>query len=213
MSLSIRLASFASVTLIAVLSGSDLAAGRRSYERGDYAAALKELLPMADDGDGEALYLVGSMVFEGKGISPDKRLGATLFQLAADAGNNVAELALAAIYQQGDGVPKDMDRYLYWDRRAAEHGLSMAQMDMGIVSWAGEVGSKDRVQAYIWFSLCSASDDMFLGKVTIGVACAMSRNALAEEMTNGQIDEAEQRTKDWKANHNVQENDASPKRK
>jgi TPR repeat protein len=209
----IRTLSFTAVTFAAVLLGSDLAAGKRAYEKGDYATALKELLPVADQGDPQALYLVGSMVFEGKGVRQDKRAGATLLQLAADAGWAEAELLVAMMYDKGDGVPKRTDNSLYWNRRAAEHGLPLAQWGMGVRSWTGEVGSKDHVQAYMWFSLCSASDNVFQGSLKIGEACAMSRNALAEEMTQGQIDEAKQRTTDWKAQHSVREDDSNPKRK
>jgi len=193
--------------------GSDLAVGKRAYEKGDYATALKELLPVADQGDAQALYLVGSMVFEGKGVSQDKRKGAVLLQLAAREGYAEAELRLATMYQSGDGVPKRTDNFLYWNRRAAEHGLPLAQIGMGVLSWTGEVGSKDRVQAYMWFSLCSASGDVFRGDLKIGDVCAKSRNVLVREMTQDQIDEAKQRTKDWNGQNSVREDDSNPKRK
>ncbi len=209
----IRTLSFTAVTFTAVLLGSDLAAGKRAYEKGDYATALKELFPVADQGDPQALYLVGSMVFEGKGVRQDKRAGAALLQFAADDGYPEAELRLATMYQDGDGVPKRTDNSLYWNRRAAEHGLPLAQWGMGVRSWAGEMGSKDRVQAYMWFSLCSGSDDALRGNLKTGETCAMCRNALAREMTLGQIDEAKQRTKDWKAQHSVREENSNSKRK
>ncbi len=204
----IQTAIFAAVTLTAAVLGSDLAAGKYAYERGDYATALKELLPVADQGDAQALYLVGSMFFEGNGVTKDKPKGAALFQFAAEAGYAEAELRLATMYQIGEGVRKDTDNSLYWNRRAAEHGLPLAQLGMGVISWAGEAGSKDRVQAYMWFSLCSVSNDPFPGSSSlknakIGSVCAESRNALAGEMTRGQIDEGKQHTEDWKAKHSV----------
>ncbi len=211
----IRVASLVAVACTAALLGSDLAAGKRAYEQGDYATALKELVPVADHGNAEALYLVGSMLFEGKGLTADKPKGTALFQFAADAGYALAELRLSAMYQSGDGVRKDTDTYLYWTRRAAEHGLPLAQLGMAISFWAGETGSKDRVQAYLWFSLCSASNDPFRGsgdlsRATIGNVCVVSRNALVEEMTKDQIAEAKKRTEDWKAHHSL---DAPPKGK
>jgi hypothetical protein len=91
---------------------------KRAYESGDYAAALKELVPVADRGDAEALYLVGSMIFDGLGTTKDKLAGAALFQVATDAGNAEAELRLSVMYQHGNGVWKDTDKPLYWLRRA-----------------------------------------------------------------------------------------------
>lgn len=205
--------SLTAVTFTAVLLGSDLAAGKHAYEKGDYATALKALLPIADQGDPQALYLVGSMFFEGKGVMQDRRAGAALLRFAADKGYAEAELQLAIMYQYGDGVPKRADNSLYWNRRAAEHGLPLAQWGMGVRAWAGEMGSKDRVQAYMWFSLCSGTGDAFSGNLKAGETCAICRNSLIREMTQGQIEEAKQRTKDWKAQHSVREDDSDPKRK
>jgi hypothetical protein len=40
---------------------SDVAAGRRAYEKGDYATALKEFRPLADQGKADAQYNLGGM--------------------------------------------------------------------------------------------------------------------------------------------------------
>lgn len=185
------------------LTGSDLDDGKRAYDNGDFATALRKWSLLADQGNGQALCLVGSMFFDGKGVKQDKQAAATFFRFAADAGSAESELRLATMYMTGDGVRKDADNSLYWNRRAAEHGFPLAQLGMGWRSWAGQTGAQDRVQAYMWFSLCSASDN----------ACTKARNVLVREMTQGQIDEAKQRTKDWKAKHNGREDDAPPKGK
>jgi len=56
----------------------------------------------------------------------------------ADQGNADAQISLAVIYAEGQGVPKDLAR---WYQRAADQGHVVAQSDLGAmtavgVSWA-----------------------------------------------------------------------------
>ena len=46
----------------------DFAAGVEAYERGDYATALREFRPLADQGDARAQVLLGVMYIIGKGV-------------------------------------------------------------------------------------------------------------------------------------------------
>ena len=43
--------------------------GFAAYERGDYATALKEFLPLAEQGHAKAQFFLGSMYAQGKGVS------------------------------------------------------------------------------------------------------------------------------------------------
>lgn len=183
------------VTVVA----SDLDAGKRAYEKGDFATALREWRPLADQYNAEAMYLVGSMVFDGKGVKQDKHIALGLFQLAAHAGSAEAELRLAAMYRAGDGVAINIDNSIYWNKRAAEHGVPLAQFAMGVFYWGGVKETHDSVTeikpdsviAFMWFSLCSEPEHL----------CADSRKVLAKEMTQHQIDEAQRRGEEWKVNY------------
>lgn len=61
----------------------------------------------------------------------------------AEGGNGDAQMALAGMYQRGDGVPKDERQASDWLRKAAEGGNPQANFTIG--RWLGERG--DHVQA------------------------------------------------------------------
>ena len=70
------LSALLSVLLVGTASA-DFDAGLAAYEAGDYAAALHELRPLADEGDLDARFYLGEMHLQGKGVERD-------FQKAAD---------------------------------------------------------------------------------------------------------------------------------
>src|SRR6202790_4289909 len=52
-------------------------------------------------------------------------------QLLAQAGNPIAQLRLAMLYEAGDGVPRDLRSAFSWYRAAAQHGEPGAQFELG----------------------------------------------------------------------------------
>ena len=50
---------------------------------------------------------LGLVYAQGWGVSVDINKAAELFRMAADAGNPVAQLSPALLYERGQGVPKD----------------------------------------------------------------------------------------------------------
>src|SRR5208283_5325013 len=57
--------------------------GREALEKGDYAAALIELQPLADQGHAGAQVLLGEMYLTGRGTAPDERQAMEWFRKAA----------------------------------------------------------------------------------------------------------------------------------
>jgi len=53
------------------LAQADLQAGVDAYDQGDYATALKEWRPLADQGDADAQFNLGVMYQEGRGVLQD----------------------------------------------------------------------------------------------------------------------------------------------
>ena len=49
--------------------------GFAAYERGDYATALEEWLPVAEQGDASAQYNLGLMYYNGEGVPQDYLYG------------------------------------------------------------------------------------------------------------------------------------------
>src|SRR6187431_3039731 len=63
-----------------------LAQGKRYFEDGYYKKAMKELLPLACDGNAEAQYAVGYMYYYGYGVKQDTDIGFFWIKRSADQG-------------------------------------------------------------------------------------------------------------------------------
>ena len=76
---------FACLFISTSLNASNLTA-LNAFERGDYAAAAKEWLELANQGDAEAQYNLALLYEHGNGVSPDKNLSRYWFSMAARQG-------------------------------------------------------------------------------------------------------------------------------
>ena len=65
------LAALLLLTLAAPAWGQDRSKGWNAYERRDYATALREFLPLAEQGDATIQFALGSMYAFGKGVPQD----------------------------------------------------------------------------------------------------------------------------------------------
>ena len=92
-----------------------------SFDRANYATALKVWLPMAEQGDQAAQTYVGEIFEKGLGVQPDYTVAATWYRRAAERGYSRAALNLGNLYERGLGVPRDPGQALNWYRRAAGH--------------------------------------------------------------------------------------------
>jgi uncharacterized protein len=119
---------------LAVLLGSvgmsasaDFQKGRNAYKSGDYATALREVRPLAEQGDAESQYNLGVMYHKGKGVPQDYKTAVKWYRLAAKQGNIGAQYNLGGMYHKGKGVPQDYKTAVKWYRLAAKQGNVRAQ--------------------------------------------------------------------------------------
>jgi len=59
------------VVLVAAPAWADFKAGEEAYDRGDYATALTEFRPVAQQGDADAQFILGVMYSKGQGVPQD----------------------------------------------------------------------------------------------------------------------------------------------
>jgi len=96
-----------SAGLAGLAAANPLEAGMDAYQRGDYAAAMSLLRPLADNDDPAAKYTLGFMFQNGLGVTPDQVLAASFFHEAADLGYAPAMVNLGAMFETGAGIPVD----------------------------------------------------------------------------------------------------------
>ena len=126
------------VLLLTLLVGNpafsaDFQKGVDAAQKGDFATALKEWKPLAEQGDAYAQFNLGLMYHEGKGVPQDYKTAVKWYRLAAEQGNASAQSNLGFMYRKGQGVPQDDKTAVKWYRLAAEQGNSDAQGNMGVM--------------------------------------------------------------------------------
>jgi len=193
----------------------------------DYAMARRVLEPLAEAGDAEALYWTGVMYSQGRGylrdcqeaafryeeaawqghaeaafslgfllyhgmgasaaeceMIPDRENASHWLLQAAAANKPRAQFLVGRMYMTGDGLPRSMDFAFDWLEKAANAGISEAQYDLALL-YAEAANRRD---AYFWFRVLAARG--YLG-------AAQNAAALAKNMQQQEIDEADRRALLW----------------
>jgi TPR repeat protein len=150
-SLSRALLVFAFAVLFSGSCIAGLQEGLDALRKGDYAAAAKELRPLADHGDPEAQYRLGLMYEFGKGFAQDKAQAMAWLGKSAAHGSASAQTELGVIYATGDGVPQDNVKSVEWFRKAATQGNPTARYNLGLMYAKGDGVRNDDAQAIAWF--------------------------------------------------------------
>jgi uncharacterized protein len=105
----------------------DFQAGQVALGLGDYATAMRELQPLAEQGHAKALFLLGHMHDYGHGTLQSYSEAAKRYRKAAELGHAEAQLNLGQLYISGRGVPQDYVKGHMWVN------LSVAQSDIGSI--------------------------------------------------------------------------------
>ncbi len=96
--------------------------GVAAYKRGDYKLAIQELTLLAEQGHGDAQYLLGQMYHGGLGVPLDYAEAALWYRRAAEQGNPGCQFLLGFLYSTGRGVPKDFIQAHFWFSVSAARG-------------------------------------------------------------------------------------------
>ena len=145
------------LTLAVLLGGAGLGAnsawdkGLAAYKKGDYATALREWQPLAEQGVAKAQYNLGGMHYKGEGVPQDYKKAAQWHRRAAEQGYADAQYNLGVMYYQGQGVPQDDQTAAQWYRRVAEQGHADAQFNLGVMHARGQGVAQDDQAAAQWY--------------------------------------------------------------
>lgn len=90
-----------------------------SFDRSNYATALKIWLPQAKEGNAEAQTYVGEIYEKGLGIEADYKIAAEWYRRAAEQGHSRAQINLGYLFEGGLGVKRDLTTAMNWYRRAS----------------------------------------------------------------------------------------------
>ena len=162
--------------------GADFDKGLAAYKRGDLATALRELTPLAEQGNAGAQYYLAQMYRRGDGVLQDYKTAVKWYRLAAEQGDAVAQYNLALMYANGAGVLQDYKTAVKWYRLAAEQGDAEAQTNLGLMYAMGNGVLLDDIYAHMWWNISASNGDK---------AAAVNRDIVAKKMTPSQLEKAQ----------------------
>lgn len=144
---------FAVALILGAASGAhaDFTTGLRAYEAGDYYAAYKEWLPLAEADDPAAQRNLGHLYRLGRGVTKDFVKAAEWYRKSAEQGFSRAQANLGNMYLREQGVPKDPVTAAKWFGRAAKQNHPIAQYNLGLMYENGIGVAKDDVAALGWY--------------------------------------------------------------
>jgi TPR repeat protein len=179
------------VCILLVLLGTQISAqeidkGYEAYNDGDYATALKEWKPLAEQGYAFAQYNLGILYEYGNGVPKDYAEAVKWYRLSAEQGYAISQYSLGLMYSNGYGVLKDKAEAVKWWRLSAEQGYVYAQGMLGIMYELGEGVLKDDITAHMWYNIASGNGHKSAGDWRDGRAGFMSASDIkkATDMAN-----------------------------
>jgi len=109
---------------LAGCAASNYQKGIRHYKPDDAVAAVRELKPLAEQGNAEAQFNLGSLYYQGRGVPQDYREAIKWFRKAAEQGHRFSQTTLGTVYAEGvqGVVEKDYPQALMWFIFAAARG-------------------------------------------------------------------------------------------
>jgi len=149
---------------IAVLLGSagvswsaDFQKGLTAAQSGDFATALREWTPLAEQGNADAQSNLGQMYDQGLGVSQDYKTAVKWYTLAAEQGNADAQFTLGMM---NDHEEEDYKTALKWYTLAAEQGDARAQNNLGSMYRYRQGVPQDYKTAMKWYRLAAEQGDV-----------------------------------------------------
>jgi TPR repeat protein len=147
----------------------------QAYRAGRYPAALAELTPLAQKGDPEAEFYMGSLAMDGLAVQRDPAVAAGWYETSAGHGYLPAAFSLGFLYLHGaNGFAGDPAKAAPWFQRAADAGYGPAEAELGQMYLTGTGVAADRTQAERWI-LAAARQGIASAQADAGALAAEDR--------------------------------------
>ncbi len=171
----------------------DLEKGLEAFEKKDYKTALEILLPLADNGDAKAQYIIGSMCERGLGIPQNYRESCRWYDLAYKQNDGMAVFRTGEIHHQGlMGFKQNFDIARGCFNKAALQGISEAQYNLGTIYEKGEGVDVNFIEAHKWYNIAASNGNE---------DAARERNTIANHMPLKNIKDAQESALSWFQNN------------
>lgn len=128
-----------------------LALVRGWFSEPAHAEAIEWFEKAAAQGDGEAMWELGSVYVKGHGVDPDPARAVHWFQQGADVHHPNSVTSLAVMYATGSGVAQDFARAKRLYEQAAQLGDTHALRNLAVMNVLGQGTPPDPVQGRVYY--------------------------------------------------------------
>jgi len=118
----------------AVSTAADFSTGLAAYNKGDYATAVKEWRPLADQGVAAAQYNLALLYLDGHGVPQDPAEAVKWFKRSAEQDYTQAQHNLGAMYGAGQGVKRDYIQAYKWLNICAAKGNAGCESQRDLIA-------------------------------------------------------------------------------
>jgi TPR repeat protein len=125
----------------------------------NYIEALPLFKSLAEQGDPQARFYLGSLYANGQGFLVNQQMAAKWYQLAAEQGHSKSQYNLGVMFENGIGVVKNDNEAIKWWRLAAEQGNVNAQYNLGNIYFIGKFVKRNFSEAIKWFRIAAEQGD------------------------------------------------------
>ena len=118
-------------------------------------------------------------------------------QRVAEKGDAKAQFNLGVMYDNGQGVSKDLAKAIQWYQRAADNGDAKSQFNLGIMYGTGEGVQRNDTTAVQWFQKAAKQGDATAQEILTELAKAEAaksfkiRNDITWGMTKSEVKQSE----------------------
>lgn len=119
--------------------------------------AFRLYLKAAEQGDVDAMFIVGGLYMQGRGTAIDKENGFKWLYSAAINGRSSKESQrlLGQFFMSGNNVPQNYEEALRWYGLAAKGGDAEAQSELAFLYFSGRFVEKNYKKARHWFNIAA----------------------------------------------------------
>lgn len=145
-------------------------------------------------GDVTSQRILATLFYSGTGVRKSPAHALKWFRKAAEGGDALAQTALADMYYRGIGMRRpDLKRAWRWMMTAARNGDPVAQYRVGLMLRDGRGTRRDLSRAFIWLHVAALNS----GKLPMRERIEAERDALGEQMSKRQLDQAMRRSEQY----------------
>ena len=133
--------------------------------------AAEQLEQLAEDGDADAQYIIGTAYRDGGLLIPDTAKAQKFLECAAEQDLDAAQYALGKLYLSDDADVRDPAKGIYWLKRSADSGNDFAAYRLGKEYLSGKNTVKDAETAVSYLRQAANNGNAYaqylLGKLTL----------------------------------------------